>query len=148
MGQTNQNQNDGGSINTKDFIIGALVGSIVGAATALMLAPKSGKELRNDLNEQAIILKEKTGQWKELAAESGSQIASTAKEKTNEWTQMIQQQSNELKNKVKSIRLGVHPEGQAKGEEEAAVTDTEADVERRLEETKKAFDEIEESYKA
>ena len=29
-------------INTKDFLIGALVGGIVGAVTALLLAPKSG----------------------------------------------------------------------------------------------------------
>ncbi|MET3697245.1 gas vesicle protein [Bacillus oleivorans] len=145
MGQNNQN--DGGSMNTKDFIIGALVGSIVGAATALLLAPKSGRELRSDLNEQAILLKEKTGQWKELAVEGGTQIASTAREKTSEWTQMIQQQSNELKNKVKSIRVGDHQEVRDQGEEEAAVSDTEIDVEQRLQETKKAFDELEETYK-
>ena len=145
MGQNNQQNNE--SMNTKDFIIGALVGGIVGAATALLLAPKSGKEMRSDLNEQAIILKEKTGQWKELAVEGGNQIASTAKEKTNEWSQMIQQQSNELKNKVKSIRIGDHQEAKVQGEEEVAVADTEVDVEQRLEETKKAFDELEETYK-
>ena len=46
-------------INTKDFLIGALVGGIVGAVTALLLAPKSGKEMRSDLNFQAHALKEK-----------------------------------------------------------------------------------------
>ncbi len=48
-----------GSINAKDFLIGSLIGGIVGAATALFLAPKSGKELRDDLNTHAGTLKEK-----------------------------------------------------------------------------------------
>lgn len=46
-------------INSKDFLIGTLIGGIVGATTALFLAPKSGKELRDDLNTQANALKEK-----------------------------------------------------------------------------------------
>ncbi|HAU33445.1 MAG TPA: YtxH domain-containing protein, partial [Lysinibacillus sp.] len=33
-------------VNMKDFVIGALVGGIVGAAAGLLLAPKSGKDLR------------------------------------------------------------------------------------------------------
>lgn len=47
-------------INSKDFLIGTLIGGIIGATTALFLAPKSGKELRDDLNTQANALKEKT----------------------------------------------------------------------------------------
>ncbi len=46
-------------MNTKDFLIGTLVGGIVGATTALFLAPKSGKELRSDISEQAYNAKEK-----------------------------------------------------------------------------------------
>ena len=47
-------------VNSKDFLIGALVGGIIGAATALFLAPKSGAELRDDVTTQATHLKEKT----------------------------------------------------------------------------------------
>jgi gas vesicle protein len=35
--------------NTKEFLIGAAVGGIVGATTALLLAPTSGTSLRNSL---------------------------------------------------------------------------------------------------
>lgn len=146
MGQNNQNQNENGNINAKDFIIGALVGSIVGAATALLLAPKSGKELREDLNEQAIILREKTGQFKDTAIEKGNQIASTAKEKTNEWSQMIQLQSNELKNKMKSLRAQDQDQNSQPAEEEVAV-DEEGNIEEKLEAAKKALDEAEENFK-
>lgn len=36
---------------SKGFIIGALVGGVAGALTALLLAPKSGAELRKDIAE-------------------------------------------------------------------------------------------------
>ena len=47
-------------IHAKDFIIGALTGAIVGSLTALFLAPKSGRELRHDINNQAYTLRDKT----------------------------------------------------------------------------------------
>jgi len=36
---------------SKGFIIGALIGGVAGALTALLLAPKSGSELRSDIAE-------------------------------------------------------------------------------------------------
>jgi gas vesicle protein len=42
------------------FLLGALIGGLVGAAAAIFLAPKTGKELRNTLNNQAGTLKERT----------------------------------------------------------------------------------------
>ena len=33
----------------KTFLLGALFGGVIGAATALLFAPKSGKELRRDI---------------------------------------------------------------------------------------------------
>jgi len=42
----NQNQ-----INVKDFMIGASIGLALGATIALLTAPKSGKEVRVDINK-------------------------------------------------------------------------------------------------
>jgi gas vesicle protein len=39
---------------TRGFIIGAIVGGISGAITALLLAPKSGVELRKDISDQSV----------------------------------------------------------------------------------------------
>ncbi|MGG4499515.1 YtxH domain-containing protein [Paenibacillus polymyxa] len=39
--------------NCKSFIRGALVGSIAGSVAALLFAPKSGRELRQDITDQA-----------------------------------------------------------------------------------------------
>jgi len=39
---------------TRGFIIGAIVGGVSGAITALLLAPKSGIELRKDISDQSV----------------------------------------------------------------------------------------------
>ncbi|MCX7737046.1 MAG: YtxH domain-containing protein [Candidatus Kapabacteria bacterium] len=38
---------------TKGFVIGAIIGGAIGAITALLLAPKSGRELRQDLAQKS-----------------------------------------------------------------------------------------------
>lgn len=48
------NENGGGS-----FLTGLIVGAAVGAIAALLLAPKSGKELRESLAEEGRKLKER-----------------------------------------------------------------------------------------
>ena len=80
-------------VNSKDFLIGALVGGIIGAATALFLAPKSGAELRGDVTTQATHLKEKT-----------VDLSSTAKEKTSQLSSQLKEKSGPLVEKVKSIK--------------------------------------------
>lgn len=142
------------NINTKDFMIGALIGGMVGAATALFLAPKSGKELQSDLSEKAAILKEKSGQYRETAMTKGTELANAAKEKTNVLTQTVTKQSNELVNKVKNLKD--YQNGQAPSNGTAIIDETfqaegnapvnDAEIQMKLEETKKAFDETEQKY--
>jgi gas vesicle protein len=43
----------------KDFLLGAVVGGLVGAAVALMLAPKPGKEFRKDVQKGLEVVKSK-----------------------------------------------------------------------------------------
>lgn len=85
--------NDSSNINAKDFLIGALIGGVVGSIGALMLAPKSGRELRDDINEQSKVLKGKT-----------TNIANYAKEKSSNIAQTVSQQSNQVVGKVKDLK--------------------------------------------
>lgn len=147
---------DDGTMNTKDFLIGALVGGLVGAATALFMAPKSGKELREDFNSQAETLKERASGWTEMAKEKGTNIAAVAKDKTSTLSQSVQEQSGTLMDKVKTAMPtgsgsnsttdnGGSATGVMEQAKEAAntVKDT---VSQKLEETKKAFDQTEKSF--
>lgn len=74
----------------KDFVIGALVGGIIGAAAGLLLAPKAGKELLGDVAVQAVNMKDKS-----------VELSSTAKEKTVQLSHQIKEQSTQLVDKVK-----------------------------------------------
>ena len=70
------------SVHMKDFVIGALVGGIVGAAAALLLAPKAGSELRNDVAVQAVTLKDKSVELSGTAKEKTTQLVEKVKAKT------------------------------------------------------------------
>jgi gas vesicle protein len=66
------------SSSSKGFILGAIIGGIVGAATALYLSPKSGSDFR----EQASQLLEKGEKIRNIAMSKGTDILTTAKERT------------------------------------------------------------------
>lgn len=108
------------------FLLGAVVGGVVGAAAALFLAPKTGKEMRDDLSSQAVHLKEKgieisaiakdkateysavakdkASEYNTLAKDKAAEFTATAKEKTEEVTKTIQDQSEQIVDKVKAIK--------------------------------------------
>lgn len=130
--ENNQMRSSESNLHTKDFLIGALVGGIVGAATALFLTPKSGKDIRYNISHQASSMFDKTNQLRETAVSKGVELAGVAKEKTTSLGQSVSKQSHELMNKVISLK----PQA-IKGNE------GNSDIQRMLEETKKAFDETE-----
>lgn len=66
-------------VKMKDFVIGALVGGIVGAAAGLLLAPKTGKDLRNDVAIQAVNLKDKSTELSKQLQEQSSQLVEKVK---------------------------------------------------------------------
>lgn len=77
------------------FLAGALVGVVIGAAAALFLAPKSGKEFRGDLNNQVSTLKEKS-----QSSNSGSDSEGGGLK------QQLKDQSSKVVDKVKGIKGG------------------------------------------
>ncbi|WP_144698572.1 YtxH domain-containing protein [Fictibacillus phosphorivorans] len=97
---SNNNQN----IDSKDFIIGALVGGMLGAAAALLLAPKAGKELRSDLNEQAVYLKDKSNEISHLAREKSSNIVKTVSEQSNQVATKVKDLTSNLRKDIDKWR--------------------------------------------
>lgn len=64
----------------KGWLWGAAIGTIVGSVTALLFAPKAGKELRKDIAEGARQVGEKTQEVAEKVTEQGAVIVSKVKE--------------------------------------------------------------------
>ena len=108
MNNKHENFNQDNGMSTKDFVVGAIVGGLVGAATALFLAPKSGKELRDDLSAQGSMLMEKSAPLmekgsalKQTATEKGMALKQTAQEKGTEWISVAKEKGAPITEAVK-----------------------------------------------
>ncbi|WP_445506345.1 YtxH domain-containing protein [Niallia sp. 03190] len=130
--------------STKDFLLGAIVGGVVGAAAALFLAPKPGKELINDVNEQANKFKGKGIDLSGTVKEKGSEFISIAKEKTDRLSTTVSKHSNDLMSKLK-VKNDSEKASASEDVEEPIKTSYD-EIQQKLEETKKAFDETESKY--
>ena len=71
------------SVNMKDFVIGALVGGIVGAAAGLLLAPKAGRELRGDVAHQAVNIKDKSVELSQQLKDQSTHLVDKVKSKAS-----------------------------------------------------------------
>ncbi|MCM3611507.1 YtxH domain-containing protein [Planococcus sp. MERTA32b] len=109
------------------FIAGALVGVVIGAAAALFLAPKSGKEFRGDLNNQVSTLKEKSQSSKSDSDNEGGGLK-----------QQFKDQSSKVVDKVKGMKGGSSPmdDGTASSEGEESI-DMHATIENTVHESNK-----------
>ncbi len=137
-------QNINETSGSKEFLMGAIIGGLVGAATALFLAPKSGKEMRTEINTQAEHLKGKTSQLYDVAKTKSTELAEVAKLKSSSIGQAVSKQSNDIMSKVKSVKPVNDSEADVVYEDDfSPVLSDDKELQRKLEETKRAFDETE-----
>ncbi len=78
------------------FLLGAVVGGVIGAAAALFLAPKSGKEMREDLSTQAVHLKEKGIEISTVAKDKAEEYTAVAKDKAEEYATLAKDKAEEF----------------------------------------------------
>jgi gas vesicle protein len=150
---TNQTRNEESS---NSFLLGALIGGLAGAVTALLLAPKSGKELRRILNIQAGSIMDKTTELGGHVMNKSSDLVS----KTSSLSQGFVLQSSELLNKVKGKTtnqdeesdvtfIPIHNPKEISTSNKSADLKTldSSDIKKKLEEAQKAFEEEENKVK-
>jgi gas vesicle protein len=80
----------------KPVLTGFLVGSVIGAATALLFAPRSGEETRSEIRDKAIELRDRT-------TETVKDTVSQAKSKAYEIKDNVWEKAGELKERGKNI---------------------------------------------
>ncbi|MDF2922925.1 MAG: YtxH protein [Paenibacillaceae bacterium] len=97
----------------KDFFIGAVVGGVLGALTALLLAPKAGKELRSDIAGQYDKISEKTVEIAGVVGTKSQEIAETVSAKTQEIAKTVSAQTGEIVEKAKEAASVVATEVKA-----------------------------------
>lgn len=70
----NENQEYKYHTNPLNVVVGILIGGLAGALTMLLLAPQSGKETRNQLQQKSIELRDRTS---EIVEDTMAQIRSS-----------------------------------------------------------------------
>ncbi len=70
---------------------GALIGGVIGATAALLLAPKSGRELRGDIRDRYASAQDRT-----------KQMVTDAGHKTQELAKQVSRQASEIMDKTRS----------------------------------------------
>ncbi|WP_047981560.1 YtxH domain-containing protein [Ornithinibacillus contaminans] len=91
----------------KDFFVGTIIGAAVGASLALLFAPKSGKELRGDINQGAIQVRDRATEWKDVAQAKGEEWKNVAQEKGQEWKELAVVKGSEIKQKTQDLTSNV-----------------------------------------
>lgn len=84
----------------RDLLIGGLAGSILGAVAGLLLAPKPGDELRQDIADTYHDVSERTQDMANYASKRGKAFAKTARSRTNRWLDLAKQVVEELTENV------------------------------------------------
>jgi gas vesicle protein len=90
------------NMDGKDFLMGAVVGGLLGAMAALLLAPKSGRDLRKDISDQYGTISEKTQQIASTVSEKTANIAKTATTHTTEWVDKAKEVAGTVIDEVKT----------------------------------------------
>src|SRR5512134_107407 len=78
----------------KPILGGFLVGSVIGVATALLFAPRSGEETRAEIRDKAVELRDRT-------SETVKDTVSQAKSKAYELKDTVVEKAEEIKNRGK-----------------------------------------------
>jgi gas vesicle protein len=141
--ETSQSRNDESS---GSFLLGAVVGGVIGAAAALLFSTKTGKELRDSASGRK---------------ESILDLTDTVKSKTISLSQGLAQQSTGLFNKVKgkspvqdsdeqeseTTYISIQSHSRDSENRKATGSKTSDEIKRKLAEAQKAFDEEESRVK-
>ena len=102
---------------TGGFILGAFIGGVAAAATALLFAPKSGKELREDLAVKADELKDQLSDYVDISIEKGVELSEVALNATEDIRVNLKDSASQLKDEVSQTVTKVQDTFVAKKEE-------------------------------
>lgn len=83
-----------------DFIVGFLVGGLVGAAAALLLAPQSGEETRALIREKGIELQDRADEMTVDARRRAEELQVQAREKASAVSTQTKTKATEIQSKV------------------------------------------------
>lgn len=91
---------------SKGLMIGFLTGGIVGAAIALLYAPKSGKELRKDIKNKADEYYDEAEKYIDVAKDKASELINEGKKKSEVIVADAKRKASELYQDAEKVFQG------------------------------------------
>jgi len=91
---------DNGGSETGAFLAGFIIGGLVGAATALILAPQSGEQTRSQIREKGIELRDRAGEVAEDARQRAEEAAVEARKRADELERRAKEMYDEQRTRV------------------------------------------------
>lgn len=127
--------------NNGRFFMGALFGASIAAIAALLYAPKSGKELREDLAQEIDELKFRAGEYADIAVERGVEMFDQAHEMKDDIQVNLKQSASHLKSQFQDVR------DEATDEWHKLKADAKSTREHYQKESKEFYDNVKEEAK-
>ncbi|MEX2461381.1 MAG: YtxH domain-containing protein [Paenibacillaceae bacterium] len=90
-------------MKTKEFVIGTLLGTVVGAVAAILLTPKTGSEVRAKLSFQVENLSEKTQKLAHDVTDKTQRIANEVSDITLEIAKTMSAHTNQFAEKANGL---------------------------------------------
>ncbi len=94
--------------NYKSFLLGTLIGGAVGAITALLLAPKSGRELRRDIVDTSTDIYDKAADYVTNSIQEGKSkaqnIINVARRQADSMIEVANEYLDDAKHKVSTSK--------------------------------------------
>jgi gas vesicle protein len=84
------------------FMLGIMTGAVIGAGVALLFAPRTGQEMRQQLGEQYRGLADKAGQTAQSLRESAQSIRESAQQLRDQGRERVQRAANQLSDRLSS----------------------------------------------
>lgn len=119
-------------MNKKMLTYGLVVGGVVGAATALLSAPLSGKDLRKQV-------KEAKNEWIRIANEfkvNAAEMKDSVTKLSKEGTAIIKELATDVKSVVEEWQQDIEPTKESMQQEIKNIQQTIADLEKKLQKGK------------
>ena len=84
------------------FMLGIMTGAVIGAGVALLFAPRTGQEMRQQLGEQYRDLSERAGQTAQSLREGAQSIRENAAQLRDQGRERVQRAANQLSDRLSS----------------------------------------------
>ncbi|GAB1158957.1 YtxH domain-containing protein [Paenibacillus illinoisensis] len=114
------------------FAKGIFIGGLLGAAAALLFAPKPGRELRGDLTEKVGLVTDRTKEVAAVVSDKATELAKTVSTKTADIAKTVNQGRNDVMESVRKASADVADEA-TKATSEVASASEEAKEDARKE---------------